>query len=148
MAGTDHFASCRQYVITYLETTKNQLDRCDLELNKQLQLCPIRILSIDHINRCLTEYVHSQRKYLLVRNQRRLHKFKDQIQASNVLVENSSIVSTLKHHQVNRHIYFEERLYYFSAYVLARNSASINHDPTTTGHCMERTSAIENTCST
>lgn len=101
MAQTDNFALCQQYVTTYLETMKNQLAQCELELEKQLQLCPIRILSIDHINRCLKEYVHRQRKYLLIRNEQRLNKFKDRIQTNNVFIQNSSIVSTLNHHQVN-----------------------------------------------
>ena len=57
MAKTDNFQLCQQFVKNYLETLKKQLHECELELGKQLQLCPIRILSVDHINRCLKDYV-------------------------------------------------------------------------------------------
>ena len=106
MAKTDNFELCQQYVKTYLENIKKQLDQCELELRNQLQLCPIKILSIDHMNHCLQEYVTSQRKYLLMRNKQQLIQFKNNIQQTDLSIQNIPISLTLNHNQVNIGIYF------------------------------------------
>ncbi|CAM4898206.1 unnamed protein product [Rotaria socialis] len=48
-----------------------------MELDRQSQPCPITTLSLDQIDHCLNEFVICQRKYLLMKNNNQLLKFKD-----------------------------------------------------------------------
>jgi hypothetical protein len=70
---------CQEYLYNYLEHIKNQWNQCQLELNKQSQLCSITNLSLKQIDEHLKQYVHAERNYLLIRNGNQLNKFKDQI---------------------------------------------------------------------
>ncbi|CAF3586434.1 unnamed protein product, partial [Adineta steineri] len=68
---------CHKYLLNYLEYLKKLLCQCQLELDKQSQTCPITGLSLEQIDHCLKEYVHSERNYLSTRNNNQLIKFKE-----------------------------------------------------------------------
>jgi hypothetical protein len=80
MAGTTNDTKlCYEYLMNYLENIKQQLNQCQLELSKQSQSCPITNLSLNQIDHCLKEYVHTERNYLLTRNNEQFNKFQDNI---------------------------------------------------------------------
>jgi len=83
MTKSNDFRYCQQYLSNYLETIKTELNKYQMELNKQKQLCSIANLSIEQIDRCLKQFVECQRQYLLTRNNNELKKFKDYISANN-----------------------------------------------------------------
>ncbi|CAF1391345.1 unnamed protein product, partial [Rotaria sp. Silwood1] len=74
-------------------------------IKQQSQLCPIATISFDQINSCLKEYVHSERKYLTMRNKQQLIKFKDQIH-ENVLFKIIPL-STMNTNQIKIETYFK-----------------------------------------
>jgi hypothetical protein len=84
MANTNDFELCQQYLMNYMETIKTQLNQYQIELNKQQQSCSIKDLRIDQIDICLHKFVNCQRKYLTIRNNSDLTKFKDNISANDL----------------------------------------------------------------
>ncbi len=70
---------CYEYLHNYLESIKQQLNQCQLELDKQSHSCPITSLPLNQIDDRLKKYVHAERNYLLTRNNDQLNKFKDNI---------------------------------------------------------------------
>lgn len=99
MANTNDFDLCRQYLLNYVETIKKQLNAYQIELDKQKQTCPIKDLTIDQIDNGLKKFIDSQRKYLSIRNNHELIKFKEIISAEDL----SKTLSTcqLTTHQVS-----------------------------------------------
>ena len=79
MTNTNDFDLCRQYLLNYVETIKKQLNTYQIELNKQKQTCPIKDLTIDQIDHGLKTFIHSQRKYLSIRNNKEIIQFKENI---------------------------------------------------------------------
>ncbi|CAF0891282.1 unnamed protein product [Didymodactylos carnosus] len=79
MAKTNDFKLCQQYVITYIQNIKQQLNECQLELSKQSQPYRMTTLPFDQIDDRLKETVDHERKYLSTRNNNQLLKFKDDI---------------------------------------------------------------------
>lgn len=77
MAKSNDFNVCHQFLINCITNLKKEIDQCQMELKKQSELCPIENLALDQIDRCLNEFVECQRKYLLIRSNHRLFKFKD-----------------------------------------------------------------------
>ncbi|CAF1200198.1 unnamed protein product [Rotaria sp. Silwood1] len=70
---------CHDFLMTYVENLKEQLNKCQLHLNEQSPLCSITKFTLDQIDQCLKEYVHSERNYLSKRQKDQLIKFKDYI---------------------------------------------------------------------
>lgn len=77
MAKSNDFSICHQFLMNCIINLKKEIDQCQMKLNKQSQLCPIENLSLDQIDHYLNEFVDCQRKYLSIRNNHRLFKFKD-----------------------------------------------------------------------
>ena len=83
MAKTDDSELYQQFLMTYIEDIKKQIDQYQIELVKQSDVwISIPSVSFDQIDRCLTEFVHCQRQYLSTRNHHQLTKFKDDIRES------------------------------------------------------------------
>ncbi len=76
-----------------------QLNQCQMNLTKQSQPCPITRLSFDQIECGLKELVDRERKYLSMRNNEQLIKFKDGIYEKN-LFKTMSTCSLINHQQV------------------------------------------------
>ncbi|CAF4397069.1 unnamed protein product, partial [Rotaria magnacalcarata] len=77
IAKTNDFEICHQYLLNHINDLKINLDQYQMELDRQSQSCPITTLSLDQIDHCLNEFVICQRKYLLMKNNNQLLKFKD-----------------------------------------------------------------------
>ncbi|CAM4969512.1 unnamed protein product [Rotaria socialis] len=77
IAKTNDFENCHQYLLNHINDLKINLDQYQMELDRQSQPCPITTLSLDQIDHCLNEFVICQRKYLLMKNNNQLLKFKD-----------------------------------------------------------------------
>jgi len=75
----------QQYIINYLNDIEQEMNRCEIELGKQYQICPITILSLDQIDHCLKEFIGCQRKYLSTRNNNQVTKFKNDIDQKELL---------------------------------------------------------------
>ena len=80
MAQTNDFQLCQQYLLNYIENIKQQMEQYQIELTKQSESYPITSISLIQIDHCLKEFVNCQRKYLSIRNNNQLIKFKDHIQ--------------------------------------------------------------------
>ncbi|CAF1272421.1 unnamed protein product [Didymodactylos carnosus] len=103
MANTNDFQLCKEYLINYLQNIKTQLGQYQIELTKHFQSCPvIPKLSFDQIQHCRKELVDRERKYLSMRNNGQLIKFKDNIDETNLF--NSICTSSLIHDQQNESI--------------------------------------------
>ncbi|CAF3813930.1 unnamed protein product [Rotaria sordida] len=76
---------CHDFLVNYLENIKNQINKCQLQLNEQSHSCPITRLTIDQIDHCLKEYVHTERSYLTMRNNDELIQFKSHIREKDLL---------------------------------------------------------------
>ena len=79
MSTTSDFESCQHYVINSIENVKQQLNQCQLNLIKQSEQCSSITLPLDRIDSCLRTIVDHERKYLSIRNDHKLLRFKDQI---------------------------------------------------------------------
>ncbi|CAF1297315.1 unnamed protein product [Adineta steineri] len=79
MAKTNDFDICHQYLITYIEDIKQQIDKQQARLTENSALCSILPVSVNRIDHCLKELIDSERNYLLARNKGQLIKFKDYI---------------------------------------------------------------------
>ncbi|CAF4552293.1 unnamed protein product, partial [Rotaria magnacalcarata] len=77
IAKTNDFENCHQYLLNHINGLKINLDQYQMELDRQSQSCPITTLSLDQIDQRLNEFVICQRKYLLMKNNNQLLKFKD-----------------------------------------------------------------------
>ncbi|CAF4454554.1 unnamed protein product, partial [Rotaria magnacalcarata] len=77
IAKTNDFENCHQYLLNHINDLKINLDQYQMELNRQSPSCPITTLSLDQIDQRLNEFVICQRKYLLMKNNNQLLKFKD-----------------------------------------------------------------------
>ncbi|CAF5005094.1 unnamed protein product, partial [Rotaria magnacalcarata] len=77
IAKTNDFENCHQYLLNHINDLKINLDQYQMELDRQSQSCPITTLSLDQIDQRLNEFVICQRKYLLMKNNNQLLKFKD-----------------------------------------------------------------------
>jgi hypothetical protein len=110
MAKTNDFDLCKEYLINYIQNIKKQLNQYQLELIKQSQSCPLIktlsfdqieiTLSFDQIKHCLKQLVDRERKYLSMRNNDQLIKFKDDIH-ENILLKTISTSSLMNNQQVN-----------------------------------------------
>ncbi|CAF3028976.1 unnamed protein product, partial [Rotaria sp. Silwood2] len=76
---TDDKKVCHDFLVNYVENLKKQIMDCQLQLNEQSQSCPVTRLTLDQIDHCLKEYVHSERSYLSVQNNDQIIKFKSYI---------------------------------------------------------------------
>ena len=84
MAKTSDSELCQEYLMNYTETSKAQLNQYQIELSKQKQSCSIKDLPLDQIDLCLHQFVDCQRKYLTVRSNTKLEKFKDNISTNDL----------------------------------------------------------------
>ncbi|CAF4964543.1 unnamed protein product, partial [Rotaria socialis] len=85
IAKTNDFENCHQYLLNHINDLKINLDQYQMELDRQSQPCPITTLSLDQIDHCLNEFVICQRKYLLMKNNNQLLKFKDNFHDKDLL---------------------------------------------------------------
>ncbi|CAF4038986.1 unnamed protein product [Adineta steineri] len=80
MAKTNDFDICQQFLITYIEDIKQQLNEQQVKLTENSASCPILPMSFNRMDHCLKELVDSERNYLLTYTENQLIKFKDCIQ--------------------------------------------------------------------
>ncbi|CAF1164425.1 unnamed protein product, partial [Adineta ricciae] len=105
MSQTDNFELCHQYIMNYIEDFRKQINHCEKELTTQLTSYPIMPITFQQVDTCLNEYVDSQRKYLLKRNNDQLTEFQNDINA-NKLYE--TIMKS--HPNMNQHQYIDQLL--------------------------------------
>ena len=97
MANTNDFQRCKEYLIVYIQNIEKQLNQCRMELTKHYQSCPISniTLSFDKIQQGLKQMVDRERKYLSMRNNDELFKFKEDIHEKNLFktISASSLIN-------------------------------------------------------
>ena len=97
MANTNDFQRCKEYLIVYIQNIEKQLNQCRMELTKHSQSCsiPNATLSFDKIQQCLKQMVDRERKYLSMRNNDELFKFKEDIHEKNLFktISTSSLIN-------------------------------------------------------
>jgi hypothetical protein len=97
MANTNDFQRCKEYLMGYIQNIEKQLNQCRMELTNHFQSCsiPNAILSFDKIQQCLKQMVDHERKYLSMRNNDELFKFKEDIHEKNLFktISTSSLIN-------------------------------------------------------
>ncbi|CAF1088999.1 unnamed protein product [Rotaria sordida] len=80
MVKTNQADLCENYIMTQLAITDDQLEQCDMELDKQTKP-PISTLlpPLDIMDTSLKNYVSLQQNYLVERIQHKIMKFKDEL---------------------------------------------------------------------
>lgn len=95
MAETHDFELCKQYLLTYIEDIRMQMNSLESRLIEQVDVCPITSMSMEQIDCHLKEFVQCQRKYLLSRNIRCVEKFQVNIQRDQSLEAISTYYPTI-----------------------------------------------------
>ncbi|CAF4020406.1 unnamed protein product [Rotaria sordida] len=80
MTKTNQADLCENYIMTQLAMIDDQLEQCNLELNKQAQSAiPILLPALDIMDTSLKNYVSLQQNYLVERMQHKIMKFKNEL---------------------------------------------------------------------
>ena len=90
LSRTDNFQSCQQYVMDSITNIQEQLNQCQLELNKQLEEYSNIPVPLERIDSCLKTIVNQERQYLSKRNDDKLSRFKEQLRGK----ELTKLIST------------------------------------------------------
>jgi hypothetical protein len=77
MARSDDFQQCHHHLRQHIETVQKRIVSCEQQLRDQEQAYPIQTLPLHRVDHCLKAYVDCQRKYLKMRNNDQLAKFKE-----------------------------------------------------------------------
>lgn len=95
MAKTNDFELCRQFLISYIETMKQQLDDYVKQLTEQITTCSMTDLSFEELDQILKQFVDRQRNYLSRRNNETLNRFKQNIQNNHIFQSISTYYPTI-----------------------------------------------------
>ncbi|CAM2729112.1 unnamed protein product [Rotaria socialis] len=80
IAKTDQSNLCENYIMTQLAMIDDQLDQCNIELDKQAQSSiPILLPSLENMDKDLTCYVLLHQNYLIKRIDQQVMRYKDEI---------------------------------------------------------------------
>ncbi|CAF1196361.1 unnamed protein product [Adineta steineri] len=113
MAKTNDFDICQQFLITYIEDIKRQIDEQQVKLIEHSAFCPILLIPFDRMDHCLKELIDSERKYLSKRYKNRLIKFKDCVQEKQLyelIITQCSTVDQLLTIRLKQAEIYEEQL--------------------------------------
>jgi hypothetical protein len=113
MAKTDDFELCRQYLLNYVESIKQELHTYERKLLEQTDLYPITEVSLEKLDYHLKEFVNRERNYVIKRNTYKLEKFKGNIQNTQSL----SII-TADSSTINQVCLYIDNCFYFNDLLL------------------------------
>ena len=124
LSRTDNFQSCQQYVMDSITNIQEQLNQCQLELNKQLEEYSNIPVPLERIDSCLKTIVNQERQYLSKRNDDKLSRFKEQLRGK----ELTKLISTytLPVHLVSHLISLKESRLFSNEHVSFRTNQWIN----------------------
>ena len=124
LSRTDNFQSCQQYVMDSITNIQEQLNQCQLELNKQLEEYSNIPVPLERIDSCLKTIVNQERQYLSKRNDDKLSRFKEQLRGK----ELTKLISTytLPVHLVSHLISLKGSRLFSNEHVSCRTNQWIN----------------------